>query len=163
MRDSLGAPLEYVQAKRGYRYLADFVLPTYFVGDRDREILWQLSDYYDGLAEIGYEHYEGYAELLERLSGGKPRLSAVKARPTVPYRATIDFGEGRSYFRLLQRYCVKEPESGRAVYEFDRPEIFLGLLFATGAQFRIVEPVWLREKFREHARMVLARNNEDAT
>jgi predicted DNA-binding transcriptional regulator YafY len=157
LRDSLGAPIEYIHVKKSYRYQQSFVLPTYFIDEQDKAILKRLSDYYDELTEIGLDHYLGYSELLKRLSGSRIE-SEGKPKPVTPYRAVVDFMEGRTRFSLLERYCVQELPDNRRVYEFLHPEIFIGLLFACGAKLRIVEPIWLRERLSSSATNILETN-----
>lgn len=147
MRDSLGAPIEYLYDRKGYRYTDSFVLPTYFIDPKDQVILEDLSDYYEGLLELGLNHYQGFPELLKRLSGSESvKMNQVKRLPLAPFVATIDFLEGRSNFRLIQRFCIKELSGSRKVFEFTNTELFVGLLLACGTSFRIVSPVWLRER-----------------
>jgi hypothetical protein len=147
MRDSLGAPIEYLFGKKGYRYSEPFVLPTYFIDKNDQVILEDLSDYYEGLFEMGFKHYQGFSDLLKRLSGHEMiRQDRLKLLPLAPFVAIIEFLEGRSNFRLIQRFCIQELSETRKVFEFTNTELFVGLLFSCGTGFRIESPDWLRER-----------------
>ena len=69
LRDSLGAPLVYAAAERGYRYEGEpVVLPGQFVTAEQRGVLEHLAEYYGRWAGGGTA-LEDVAELFARLSG----------------------------------------------------------------------------------------------
>lgn len=161
MRDSLGAPIEYLFVKKGYRYSDSFVLPTYFIDKNDQVILEDLSDYYEGLFEMGLKHYQGFSDLLKRLSGHETiKPDRVTHLPLAPFVAIIEFLEGRSNFRLIQRFCIEELSEGRKVFEFTSTELFVGLLLACGTGFRVESPVWLRERIVQISEKVINCNRD---
>ncbi|WP_205127098.1 hypothetical protein [Paenibacillus ginsengarvi] len=159
MRDSLGAPIEYLFAKKGYRYKESFILPTYFIDKSDQVILEDLSEYYEGLFEMGLKHYEGFSDLLKRLSGQEAiKPEQVIHLPVAPFVATIEFLEGRSNFRLIQRFCIKELSENRKIFEFTNSELFIGLLLSCGTGFRVESPAWLRERVVQISEKVIHSN-----
>jgi predicted DNA-binding transcriptional regulator YafY len=156
MRDSLGAPIEYLFGRKGYCYREPFVLPTYFVDKNDRIILDELSDYYEGLFEMGFERYQGFSDLLKRLSGHETiKPDRLERLPLAPFVATIEFQENRSNFRLIQRFCIEEISNTRKVFEFTNTELFIGLLFSCGTGFRIESPGWLRERIVQNSEKIV--------
>jgi hypothetical protein len=163
MRDSLGAPFEYLFGKKGYRYREPFVLLTYFIDKNDQVILDDLSDYYEGLFELGFDHYQGFSDLLKRLSCHETmKPDRLDLLPLAPFVAIIEFLENRSNFRLIQRFCIEELSETRKVFEFTNPEVFIGLLFSCGAGFRIESPGWLRERVVQSSEKIIHCNRNES-
>jgi hypothetical protein len=163
MRDSLGAPIEYLFGRKGYRYREPFVLPTYFIDKNEQVILDDLSDYYEGLFELGFDQYQGFSELLQRLSGQETvKSDRLNLLPLAPFVAIIEFLEKRSNFRLIQRFCVEELSETRKVFEFTNPELFIGLLFSCGTGFRVESPGWLRERIVQISEKIMCSNRNES-
>ncbi|HCJ10326.1 MAG TPA: hypothetical protein DHW14_04085 [Clostridiales bacterium] len=66
LRDSLGAPLEYSAAHRGYYYTTDvYTLPGPYVTRSERNLLTSLASYYAGMAGRDSPFATAYAEAHE--------------------------------------------------------------------------------------------------
>jgi predicted DNA-binding transcriptional regulator YafY len=75
LKYSLGAPVEYSFARRGYYYAAkSFVLPALFIGEEEQEALRYLADRY---RSAGGEATARLADFFEKLQPG----GAVRKRP----------------------------------------------------------------------------------
>ena len=77
----------------------------------------------------------------------------------IPYSATIEIKNKLTALELSNYIVAREPHD-RYVCEFHSVEKFLGLLLSMDADFRIVEPYWLREKILRSAKRVVE-NNQD--
>ena len=58
MRDSMNAPLLYCARKRGYRYEKEYVLPSFFLSESEKETVWLLAKQSKALSSFGYGKYE---------------------------------------------------------------------------------------------------------
>ncbi len=68
LKYSLGAPVEYSFARRGYYYSErTFVLPSYFIGEGEREALIYLADRYRA---AGGDATAGLAAFFDKLNAG---------------------------------------------------------------------------------------------
>ena len=77
----------------------------------------------------------------------------------IPYSATVEIKNKLTALELSS-YIIAKESRDRYVCEFHSIEKFIGLLLATDADFRVVEPYWLRERLVRTAQRVLG-NNED--
>ena len=77
----------------------------------------------------------------------------------IPYSATIEIKNKLTALELSNYIVAREPHD-RYVCEFHSVEKFLGLLLSMDADFRIVEPYWLREKILRSAKRVVENNQE---
>ena len=77
----------------------------------------------------------------------------------IPYSATVEIKNKLTALELSNYIVAKQPRD-RYVCEFHSIERFLGLLLSLDADFRLIEPYWLRERILRSARRVVA-NNED--
>ena len=78
----------------------------------------------------------------------------------IPYSATIEIGNKLAAMELSSYIIAKLPKS-RYVCEFHSIERFLGLLLSMEADFRLIEPVWLREKIVRNAQRVVTNNADE--
>ena len=78
----------------------------------------------------------------------------------IPYSATVEIKNKLTALEL-SAYIVAKETRDRYVCEFHSIEKFLGLLLSLEADFRIIEPYWLRERIVRSARRVLG-NNADS-
>ena len=62
----------------------------------------------------------------------------------------------------LSTYIVAKESRDRYVCEFHSIEKFIGILLSLDADFKLIEPYWLRERIVRAARRVLE-NNLDTT
>ncbi len=138
LRRELGAPIAYDNSRKGFYYEESYVLPVLLSSDND--------DLY--IPEIFNVH-------------SKQELAADESiiQMQIPYSATIEIKNKLTALELSNYIVAREPHD-RYVCEFHSVEKFLGLLLSMDADFRIVEPYWLREKILRSARRVVE-NNKD--
>ena len=138
LRRELGAPIVYDNSRKGFYYEENYVLPVLLSSDND--------DLY--IPEIFNVH-------------SKQELAADESiiQMQIPYSATIEIKNKLTALELSNYIVAREPHD-RYVCEFHSVEKFLGLLLSMDADFRIVEPYWLREKILRSARRVVE-NNKD--
>ena len=138
LRRELGAPIAYDNSRKGFYYEESYVLPVLLSSDND--------DLY--IPEIFNVH-------------SKQELAADESiiQMQIPYSATIEIKNKLTALELSNYIVAREPHD-RYVCEFHSVEKFLGLLLSMDADFRIVEPYWLREKILRSAKRVVE-NNKD--
>ncbi|MBO7274336.1 MAG: hypothetical protein J6V22_05725 [Clostridia bacterium] len=138
LRRELGAPIAYDNSRKGFYYEESYVLPVILSSDND--------DLY--IPEIFNVH-------------SKQELAADESiiQMQIPYSATVEIKNKLTALEL-SNYIVARGPQDRYVCEFHSVEKFLGLLLSMDADFRIVEPYWLREKILRSARRVVE-NNKD--
>ena len=138
MRRELGAPIAYDNSRKGFFYEEAFVLPLLLSSDND-------------------EHY--IPEVFNVRS--KQELGADESiiQMQIPYTAVVEIKNKLTALEL-SNYIVARLGHDRYSCEFHSIERFLGLLLSLDADFRLVEPYWLRERLTRSARRVLS-NNED--
>ena len=139
LRRELGAPIAYDNSRKGFYYEESYVLPVLLSSDND--------DLY--IPEIFNVH-------------SKQELAADESiiQMQIPYSATIEIKNKLTALELSNYIVAREPHD-RYVCEFHSVEKFLGMLLSMDADFRIVEPYWLREKILRSARRVVE-NNKDS-
>ncbi len=136
MRTSLGAPLKYDAAHRGYCYTHDFYLP----------------------AMVNTENQSNYSSVLAGLrefTESAAEVSVVQMQ--LPYSAVLEIKDKITVMNL-HSFIVGEESRHRYKCEFPSIELFLGVIVSTGAEIRIVSPDWLRDRLVEFARRILDTN-----
>ena len=138
LRRELGAPIAYDNSRKGFYYEESYVLPVILSSDND--------DLY--IPEIFNVH-------------SKQELAADESiiQMQIPYSATVEIKNTLTALEL-SNYIVARGPQDRYVCEFHSVEKFLGLLLSMDADFRIVEPYWLREKILRSAKRVVENNQE---
>ena len=138
LRRELGAPIAYDNSRKGFYYEESYVLPVILSSDND--------DLY--IPEIFNVH-------------SKQELAADESiiQMQIPYSATVEIKNKLTALEL-SNYIVARGPQDRYVCEFHSVEKFLGLLLSMDADFRIVEPYWLREKILRSAKRVVENNQE---
>ena len=138
LRRELGAPIAYDNSRKGFYYEENYVLPVLLSSDND--------DVY--IPEIFNVH-------------SKQELAADESiiQMQIPYSATIEIKNKLTALELSNYIVAREPHD-RYVCEFHSVEKFLGMLLSMDADFRIVEPYWLREKILRSAKRVVENNQE---
>ena len=137
LKENLGAPLKYSAANRGYAYTKDFALPVMVgvEGDADfQDVIGSIRDFSSDMAE----------------------RSVIQLQ--LPYTALLEITD-RMTVMNLRSFIVGDEAHHRYRCEFPSVELFLGIVMSTGANITVVEPLWLRERLVEFAKMVL-RNND---
>ena len=139
LRRELGAPIEYDKARKGFYYTRVFSLPLLISSDND--------DLY----------------LPEIFNAEERELAADESiiQMQIPYTATVQIKNKLTALEL-SRYIVAKHSRDCYTCEFHSIEKFIGLLLSLDADFRVIEPLWLRERILCAARRVLENHqNED--
>lgn len=136
LRRTLEAPLEYSHDKKGYSYREHFVLPVLISSEND-------ADYHDVLNSL-HEFHDRAAE-----------RSFVQMQ--LPYTALLEITDKMTVLNLRSIIVGEEPHH-RYRCEFPSVELFLGIIMSAGAEIRVLEPDWLRERLVDFAKQVLACN-----
>ena len=168
MRDSLGAPLEYVPSRRGYRYSENaFTLPSLVVTAKESAALTALASQYSDIARLAFvsegrfgARYAEIANVLRRLGAatvndeptesqsGDEHDRAFHLPDPIPYTARL-LPTGRLPGRLpagLEPYFESADDDGRLVFAFSDAGAFLSALLSAGTAFRVQSPAWLRRR-----------------
>ncbi len=140
LRRELGAPVAYDNSRKGFYYEESYVLPVLLTSDNDDVYMPEIFNV-QSKQEIGAD-----ASIIQM---------------QIPYSATVEIKNKLTALELSNYIVAREPRD-RYVCEFHSVEKFLGLLLSMDADFRIVEPYWLRERILRAARRVVS-NNEDDT
>jgi len=139
LRRELGAPVAYDNSRKGFYYEESYVLPVLLTSDNDELYIPEVFNVHSH-QELGADE------------------SIIQMQ--IPYSATIEIKNKLTALELSNYIVAKEPHD-RYVCEFHSIEKFLGLLLSLDADFRLIEPYWLRERILRQAKRVLA-NNEDS-
>ena len=137
MRSSLGAPLVYSPAHRGYYYKAHFCLPSIVITEDE----------------------SNYNAVLSGLNGANTdnaEISVVQMQ--LPYTAVLEIKDKITVMNL-RSFIVGDERRHRYRCEFPSIELFLGVIISTGADIKIVSPDWLRNKLVEFAKKILENND----
>ena len=138
LRRELGAPVAYDNSRKGFYYEHPFVLPMLLTSDNDELYIPEVFNV-KSRQELGADD------------------SIIQMQ--IPYSATVEIKNKLTALELSSYIVAKEPRD-RYVCEFHSIEKFLGLLLSLDADFRIIEPYWLRERILRSARRVVANNEE---
>lgn len=139
IRTTLGAPLVYSSAHRGYYYKTDFYLPSMVSTENQ-------SDYNAVIAG------------LKDFNNEAAKVSVVQMQ--LPYSAVLEITDKITVMNL-RSFIVSDERHHRYRCEFPSIELFLGIIMSTGAHIRIVSPDWLREKLVEFANRILECNKDE--
>lgn len=128
MKSEFGAPLIYVPDKKGYTYSGEFSLPVYFLNSNEEDYLKLMSEAQS--KEDEYAEENSYMQMQ------------------IPYIATIEIPDRRSFY-MLERFIIGKELKNNYICEFRNVNFFLCALMTSGADFKIIKPVWLKEKLFE--------------
>lgn len=133
LRKNLHAPIAYDSQKRGFYYTEKFTLPLLLSSDNDDLYIPEINAVQSN-EELGAEE------------------SIIQMQ--IPYSATLEINDKLAIMELTPFIVEK---NGRNLYvcEFHSIEKFLGLLIGLESDFKILEPLWLREKLVEGATRIL--------
>ena len=97
----------------------------------------------------------------EIFNAGNGELAADESiiQMQIPYTATVEIANKLTALELSRYIIAKQPKN-RYICEFHSIEKFIGILLSMDADFRLVEPCWLRERLVRTARRVLINNQE---
>ena len=149
MRDSMNAPLLYCARKRGYLYEKEYVLPSFFLSESEKETVRLLAKQSKELSSFGYGKYKGQAEILSKISAESGNGEDESGMTREPYFAEIEMLGGRASVAPLEYFLCGKVEGHIYTYAFFDPDVFIGVLIAGGLDFRIIKPNWLREYMKE--------------
>lgn len=138
LRRTLHAPLAYDNSRKGFYYETAFVLPLLLTSDNDELYIPEVFNV-QSRRELGADE------------------SIIQMQ--LPYSATVEIKNKLVALELSNYIIAKQPHD-RYVCEFHSIERFLGLLLALEADFRLIEPYWLRERLLRSANRVIANNAE---
>ena len=138
LRRELGAPIAYDNSRKGFYYEESYVLPVLLTSDNDENYIPEIFNVHSR-QELGADE------------------SIIQMQ--IPYSATVEIKNKLTALELSNYIVAKEPHD-RYVCEFHSIEKFLGLLLSLDADFRLIEPYWLRERILRSAKRVVS-NNED--
>ena len=155
MRDSMNAPLAYCGKKRGYRYDKEYMLPSFFLSESERETVRLLAKQSKELSSFGYGKYQGQAEILSKISDGPGNDEGESSMTREPYFAEIEMLGGRTSVAPLEYFLCGKVEGQTYTYAFFDPDVFISVLIAGGLEFRIIKPNWLREHMKERLSKLL--------
>ncbi len=139
MRKELKAPIEYDNSRKGFYYREAFVLPLLLTSDNDELYIPEVFNV--------KSHQELAAD-----------ESIIQMQ--IPYSATVEIKSKLAALELSRYIVAKEPRD-RYVCEFHSVERFLAILLAMESDFRVVEPLWLRERILRSANRILKNHAEE--
>ncbi|MBQ8310208.1 MAG: hypothetical protein IJX80_04245 [Clostridia bacterium] len=138
LRRELGAPVAYDNSRKGFYYEKSYVLPLLLTSDNDELYIPEVFNVHSR-QELGADE------------------SIIQMQ--IPYSATVEIKNKLTALELSNYIVAKEPHD-RYVCEFHSIEKFLAILLSLDADFRLIEPYWLRERILRQAKRVVS-NNEN--
>ena len=139
LRNNMGAPLAYSATEKGYYYKEPFVFPLVIETENDID----LNDAISGIREFGDYNAERSIMQLQ-----------------MPYYATLEIKDRMTVLNLRSLIVSDEPHH-RYRCEFPSVELFIGIIMSAGADIKIVEPRWLKERLVDFATRVIESNPLD--
>ena len=139
LRSKLGAPVEYDNRRKGFYYSHPFTLPLLLTSDND-------------------EFY--IPEILNVKNRQELAAEDSIIQMQIPYSATVEVQDKLTALELT-KYIVAREGRSRYICEFHSIEKFIGLLLSMDADFKLIEPTWLKEKIISSAKRVLKNNIEE--
>lgn len=136
LRRELGAPMSYSAMHKGYFYTEPYSIPLALATEND-------SDFHSVL--------RGMREFQDM----NAERSVLQLQ--LPYSATLEIHDRMTVLNLRSFIVADEPHN-RFRCEFPSVELFLGIIMSTGADIKVIEPVWLRERLIDFATRVLKNN-----
>ena len=139
LRRELEAPIAYDNSRKGFYYTSPFTLPLLLTSDNDELYI---------------------PEILTVKNRQELAADESIIQMQIPYSATVEIPNKLAALELNNYVISKEPRN-RYVCEFHSIEKFVGRLLSIDADFRLIEPAWLRERIVSSAKRVLNNNKED--
>ncbi len=139
LKEELGAPVVYSPVHKGYYYTEDFSLPFMMQSESD-------ADFGDVFSNL---------RILQEANADSAMLQLQ-----LPYSATLEITDKMTVLNLRSMIVKDEPHH-RYRCEFPSVEMFIGIIMSSGADIKVVEPEWLRERLVEFAKRVLINNEQD--
>ncbi len=138
LRSDYGAPIAYSAEHRGFYYTEHFSLPAYTAGTNE----------FDYIEAVTGEVSHGTAQDILQMQ--------------IPYSAVLRIPDKLTRLEF-SRFIVSEQEPGCYLCEFHSVEMFLSLIFASGADISVLKPDWLRRRLAQSAERVLRNNTQPNT
>lgn len=135
LKKKLGAPMEYSLEHKGYYYTEQYSLPLVLSSDND----------------------DSLSELADNMSGASLQAENTFVQMQIPYTATIEIPDKLSVLTLKSFIISKEPRN-KYICEFHNVDQFLGVLMTLRSDFKIIEPLWIREKLVKMAENIIKNN-----
>lgn len=135
LKKKLGAPMEYSLEHKGYYYTEQYSLPLVLSSDND----------------------DSLNELADSMSGASMQAESTFVQMQIPYTATVEIPDKLSVLSLKNFIISKEPRN-KYVCEFHNVEQFLSVLITLRSDFKIVEPMWIRERLVKLAENIIKNN-----
>ena len=135
LKKELNAPIAYDNSRKGFYYAEPFSLPMLFSSDNDEVYIPEIFNAKQ--TELAAE------DLIIQMQ--------------IPYTATVEIKNKLTALELSS-YIVSKQGRDQYTCEFHSIEKFIGLLLSLDADFRLIEPEWLRERLVCTARRVLNNN-----
>ena len=135
LKKKLGAPLAYSLEHKGYYYTEQYSLPLVMSSDND----------------------DSLNELADSMSGASLRAENTLVQMQIPYTATVEISDKLSVLTLKNFIISKEPRN-RYICEFHNLEQFLSVLITLRSDFKIIEPMWIRERLVKLAERIIKNN-----
>jgi predicted DNA-binding transcriptional regulator YafY len=135
LKKKLGAPLEYSMEHKGYYYSEQYSLPLVLSSDND----------------------DSLSELADNMAGASLQAEDTLVQMQIPYTATVEISDKLSVLSLKNFIISKEPRN-KYVCEFHNVEQFLSILITLRSDFKIVEPMWIRERLVKMAENIIKNN-----
>lgn len=110
------APLVYCAKKRGYRYEKEYVLPSFFLSEGEKEIVRLLAEQNRTLGTFGYGKYKGQADILSKISTSE--IDKNRTMIKEPYFAEIEMVGGRTSTVPLDYFLCGKAEGEKYTYAF---------------------------------------------
>ncbi len=140
LRKTLGAPLAYSAAHKGFYYTTDFSLPVILTSDHDEDFMGVVSSIFDDK---------------------QTHADTAIVQTQIPFNATLEIRDKLAAIELRSFILSKESRN-RYLCEFQNVERFLSAIMSLEADVRIVSPYWMRERLIRMAKRVLLNNAEES-
>ena len=135
LKKKLGAPMEYSLEHKGYYYTEQYSLPLVLSSDND----------------------DSLNERADSMSGASMQAENAFIQMQIPYTATVEIPDKLSVLSLKSFIISREPRN-KYVCEFHNVEQFLSVLITLRSDFKIVEPMWIRERLVKLAENIIKNN-----
>lgn len=136
LRKKLLAPVAYDTSRRGFYYTEPFVLPLIISSDNDDVYLPEIASVKDS-EELAAEE------------------SLIQMQ--IPYTATLEIPDRLAAMEMTP-YITERHGKNCFTCEFHSAEKFISALLILNADFRVLEPDWLRDRLIDAAQRILKNN-----
>ena len=135
LKKKLGAPIEYSLEHKGYYYTEQYSLPLVLSSDND----------------------ESLTELADSMSGASLQAESTFVQMQIPYTATVEIPDKLAVL-TLKNFIISKETRNKYICEFHNVEQFLSVLITLRSDFKIIEPLWIRERLVKMAENIIKNN-----